>query len=87
MRALVIMWGPLGINEQDFLGSPHFVDRVTKIYVCVPNTSLQVDLLQSFLRDRPFKQVSSIVILAVTLHLQGLELCQELIDSLVWSLS
>ena len=81
------MRGPLGIDDEELLGPSHVAYRIAEIKVCVPGDSLEVHLLQDFLRDGSFKQVLGVLIWAATLHLQGLELSQELIDPLVGTLS
>ena len=81
------MWGPLGVDDEELLGPSHVADRVTEIKVRISGNGLQVHLLQDFSRDGSFEQVPGVLIRAATLYLEGLELGQELINSLVWTLS
>ena len=83
---LVVLWGSLGINDEELLGPSHVTDRVTEVQVRVPGDHLQVDLLQDFSRDCSFEQVPGVLIQAATLHLEGLELGQEFVNPLAWSL-
>ena len=81
------MRGPLRIDNEELLGPSHVAYQITEIKVRVPGDSLQVHLLQNFPQDCSFEQVPGILIRAATLHLQGFELSQELIDPLAGTLS
>ena len=81
------MRGPLRIDNEELLGPSHVAYRIAEIKVRIPGDGLEIHLLQNFPRDGSFEQVPGVLIRAATLHLQGLELSQELIDPLVGTLS
>ena len=74
------------INEEELLGpsdgSYHFPNSQPR----GPVKSLHIDLLKDLTRDRSLQEVLGILVGALTLQLQGLELGQEVINSLAGAL-
>ena len=70
------------MNEEELLGS-------SDGSYCFPNSqphgpvkSLHIDLLKNLTRDRSLQEVLGVLVGALALQLQGLELGQEVVDSL-----
>ena len=63
------------------------MDRFAQVFICVPVTGLEVYLLEELLCHCHFQEISCILVWAATLDLEGLKLCQELINSLAGSLA
>ena len=70
------------INEEELLGS-------SDGSYCFPNSqprgpvkSLHIDLLKNLTRDRSLQEVLGVLVGALALQLQGLELGQEVVNSL-----
>ena len=70
------------INEEELLGPSDGPYHLPNSQPCCPVKSLHVDLFQDFTRDCSLQEVLGIFIGALTLQLQGLELDQEVVNSL-----
>ena len=74
------------VNKEELLspsdGSYHFPNSQP----CGPVKSLHVDLLKDLTRDCSFQEVLGVLVGALALQLQGLELGQEVVDSLAGAL-
>ena len=75
------------INEEELLGP-------SDGSYCFPNSqprgpvkSLHIDLLKDLMRDRSLQEVLSVLVGALALQLQGLELGQEVVNSLAGALT
>ena len=75
------------INEEELLGPSDGSYRLSNSQPRGPVKSLHVDLLKDLMRDRSLQEVLGILVGALTLQLQGLELGQEVDNSLVGPLT
>ena len=75
------------INQEELLSPPYCVHCSYHLFPRFSQQAPHVYLLQDFLLDCPFEQVLSVLIWAGRLHLQGLELGQEIIYPLAGALS
>ena len=74
------------INEEEFLCPSDSSYRFPNSQPRGPVKSLHIDLLKDLMRDRSLQEVLGVLIGALTLQLQGLELGQEVINSLAGAL-
>ena len=75
------------INEEELLGPSNGSYRLSNSQPCGPVKSLHVDLLKDLMRDRSLQEVLGILVGALALQLQGLELGQEVVNSLAGPLT
>ena len=75
------------INEEELLGPSDGFYRFPNLQPRGPVKPLHIDLLKDLTRDRSLQEVLSILVGALALHLQGLELGQEVVNSLVGALT
>ena len=75
------------INEEELLGPSDGSYHLSNSQPCGPVKSLHVDLLKDLMRDRSLQEVLGILIGALALQLQGLELGQEVDNSLAGPLT
>ena len=75
------------INEEELLGLSDGSYHLPNSQPRGPVKSLHVDLLKDLTRDRSLQEVLGILVGALTLQLQGLELGQEVINSLAGPLT
>ena len=71
------------VNEEELLGPSDSSYRLSNLQPRGPVKSLHVDLLKDLMRDCSLQEVLGILIGALALQLQGLELGQEVVNSLV----
>ena len=74
------------INEEELLSPSNGSYCLPDPQPCGPVNPLHVDLFQDFSRDRSLQEVLGILIRALALQLQGLELGQEVVNSLAGTL-
>ena len=67
------------IDQEELLSPPYCAYCSYHLFPCFSWQAPHIYLLQNFLLDRPFEQVLGVLIRAGGLHLQGLELSQEVI--------
>ena len=70
------------INEEELLSPSDSSYRLSNSQPCGPVKSLHVDLLKDLMRDRSLQEVLGVLVGALALQLQGLELGQEVINLL-----
>ena len=75
------------INEEELLSPSNSSYRLPDPQPRGPVKPLHVDLFQDFRRDRSLQEVLGVLIRALALQLQGLELGQEVVNSLAGTLS
>ena len=75
------------INEEELLGPSDGSYRLSNLQPCGPVKSLHVDLLKDLTRERSLQEVLGVLIRALSLQLQGLELGQEVVNSLAGPLT
>ena len=75
------------INEEELLGPSDSSYRFPNSQPHGPVKSLHIDLLEDLTRDRSLQEVLIVFVGALTLQLQGLELGQEVVNSLVGALT
>ena len=70
------------ISEEELLGSSNGSYRLSNSQPCRPVKSLHVDLFKDLTRDHSLQEVLGVLVRALALQLQGLELGQEVVNSL-----
>ena len=75
------------VNKEELLSPSDGSYRFPDLQPPGPVKSLHVDLLEDLTRDHSFQEVLGILIGALALQLQGLELGQEVVDSLAGALT
>ena len=75
------------INEEELLGPSDGSYHLSNSQPRGPVKSLHVDLLKDLTRDHSLQEVLGVLVGALTLQLQGLELGQEVVNSLAGPLT
>ena len=75
------------VNKEELLSPSDSSYHFPNLQPCGPVKSLHVDLLEDLTRDRSFQEVLGVFVGALTLQLQGLELGQEVVNSLAGALT
>ena len=75
------------IDKEELLGPSNGSYHFPNSQPHGPVKSLHVDLLEDLMRDRSFQEVLGVLVGALALQLQGLELGQEVVDSLAGALT
>ena len=75
------------INEEELLGPSDGSYCFPNLQPRGPVKSLHIDLLKDLTRDHSLQEVLGVLIGALTLQLQGLELGQEVVNSLTGALT